>query len=563
MATKKSYNQVLEHGFRTSRNFFRSDGILQHFIGKHFSDNGLAYMLEKWEKLGQQAAMHMDALSLNADKKVPELIKRDSYGETLNQVKFHPDYWELMQIAIDSEMFRVKWEPSLRTKFARELHALGFVSGYLFSLGELSQYCPLCMTDGVARLLDRYADKEDQERLLPHVYSQSVDIFFTGAMFLTEKAGGSDVGAGLVSATAYQGGYYYLNGEKWFCSNVNAQIIFALGRTDISITGTKGLSIFLVEPNLPDGTRNPIEIVRLKDKLGVRSMASAECLMTNTLGKLVGEEFQGFAVMADMINLSRLYNSIAALSGSRRALIEAYQFLSYRRTFGKKALEHALIRDKLHELGSLHVANFYLTWRAIKALDAADNADKDEEELLRLLTPMVKKWSAEKAVYIVRESMELMGGIGYIEDTVMPKIMRDVMVLPIWEGAGNIMILDMLRASAKSKGLDLMLEQLEKWASEESDFQKQIKAEYEYLAATTTQLASSDTTIREVTAKYFFERLTNLYQIGLLLEAQDEISKAWIQPALAFLISQLPEEDSQSRELPNQSKIEALMAWSF
>jgi acyl-CoA dehydrogenase len=177
---------------------------------------------------------------------------------------------------------------------------------------------------------------------------------------------------------------------------------------------------------MPDGTKNPIEIIRLKDKLGMRSMASAECMLTNTKGKLIGNETGGFKIMAEMLNISRLYNSVAALTCAMRALIEWYQFFSYRKTFGKEALEHALIRTKLTELVALHLANFYLVWRAIKALYLADIGNEREKGLFRLINPMAKKWSAEAGVYITRESMELMGGLGYIEDTVIPKIMREL-----------------------------------------------------------------------------------------------------------------------------------------
>lgn len=178
--------------------------------------------------------------------------------------------------------------------------------------------CPLCMTDGAARLIDCYCEPENRERLLHHIYTDSADELYTGAMFLTEKAGGSDVGANLVTATHLEGKYYALNGEKWFCSNANAEIIFVLARTNPEVQGTRGLSIFLVEKNKPDGTKNTMEVVRLKDKLGVRSMASAECILQDLLGKLVGKEGEGFKLMADMINLSRLYNALVSLSEMRR-----------------------------------------------------------------------------------------------------------------------------------------------------------------------------------------------------------------------------------------------------
>ena len=246
------------------------------------------------------------------------------------------------------------------------------------------------MTDGAARLIDLFCDEEDKKRLLPHIYTDKAEEFFTGAMFLTEKAGGSDVGANLVTAKKFKGDLYHLNGEKWFCSNVNGDVIFVLARTDSSIQGIKGLSIFLVEKHLPDGTKNPIDIIRLKDKMGERSMASAECMLTNTVGKLVGKEFEGFSIMAEMLNLSRIHTALGGLSGSRRTLIEAFQFLCSRTTFGKTAIEHSLVRTKLTELSSLYIANFYFLWRAITALDNADSGDAHEKEILRMLTPMIK-----------------------------------------------------------------------------------------------------------------------------------------------------------------------------
>lgn len=518
-------------------------------------------MEEKWDRLGQQAALHMDALSQLADKNPPQLIKRDQWGESLDEIRFHPAYHRLTEIAVASEMFRVKWEPELRSRFSRERHRLGFVSDFLFNMSEGGLPCPLCMTDGAARLIDRYCEAEDRDRLLRHIYTSSAEDLYTGAMFLTEKQGGSDVGANLVTATHLEGKFYALNGEKWFCSNANAEIIFVLARTNPQIAGTRGLSIFLVEKQKPDGSKNKMEIVRLKDKLGVRSMASAECLLQDTWGKLIGKEGEGFTLMADMINLSRLYNAIASLSEMRRGLIEAYTFLQHRESFGKPSLQHALIREKLWELGSKYVANFYLTWHAVYLLDEADNGDEQAAELLRLLTPMVKKEAALSGVYLIRESMELMGGLGYIEDTVMPKLMRDTMVLPIWEGAGNIMVLDMLRASAKSQGLVYMFEFIE------GSLQKQPglgvwEEELRELKEIAARLFQQPQDTMEATALYFFERLTSLFRQSLMLHYRDEKSRNWIAPALQFF-TQKAENKKGFFTPPSEETIRQLIGWDL
>jgi len=554
-------NQVVEENFQSSNNFYTSDLILQDYIKRKVSSSGLDYMFPKLHKTGKDVALTMDALSLDADKNGPELIKRNFLGEDVDEVKFHPSYQSLMQIAVDSEMFKVKWDPNLKNQFQHERHTLGFAAGYLYALSELGQYCPLCMTDGVARLIDLHCTEEDKKRLLPHIYTTDLEKLYTGAMFLTEKSGGSDVGRNLVKADRQKDGTYHLSGEKWFCSNVNAELIFALARTDNSKDGTRGLSIFLIEKHLPDGSKNNLPIVRLKDKLGVRSMASAECVLDGTVGKLIGEEFNGFKIMTDMINLSRLYNSIAALSGARRALVEAYNFNLYRKSFGKTAIEHTLIKEKLYELGSLNVANFYLTWRAIEALDKADNGDDSEKHLGRLLTPMVKKWSAEKAVYITRESMELMGGIGYIEDGVVPKIMRDVMVLPIWEGAGNIMTLDMLRASLKSEGLKVMMEEIKSCLGSRPDFDGTILENLKDLENKTKRLFKMEQEELELHAKYFFAQLTTLFQLTLILNNLSHDNSAWMRPTAQFLKAKLNQEDDL--KVRKVEEIKGLIGWEI
>lgn len=554
----ESANRVLSAEYRPSQNFLESDRIFSEFLHGSLSEDARTYMSDKLERLGERAALEMDELSLIADKKGPELLKRDRFGETIDEIRFHPAYDRLMEIAVDSEMMRVKWEPTLRKRFAGMRHRMGFAAGYLFAMSESGQYCPLCMTDGVALLLDRFAEENDRERLLPHIYSRNLEEFFTGAMFLTEKAGGSDVGANLVKAEQESGRTYRLYGEKWFCSNVNADIIFALARTDASKKGTRGLSIFLIERKLEDGSRNPLNIIRLKDKLGTRSMASGECLLDGTVGKLVGEEFAGFRIMAQMINLSRLYNSVAALAGGRRALIEAYQFLSHRKTFGKIALEHALVRDKLWELGSLHLMSFHLVWRAVEALDKSELEASHEQSLLRLLTPMVKRESAEIAVYLARESMELMGGMGYIEDTVMPKIMRDVMVLPIWEGAGNIMLLDMLRAGKSSDGLVVMMEEIKSAAGIDSEIGSVLRKSILELRSQLAGMEGLERDELEYRAKPFFLKLTRAYGLSVLLHARNDGNAPRINLSLRYLSK---ENTDDKGRLPSTSEIQELMGW--
>lgn len=553
-------NKVLSNKYRKSANFYESDQMLHHHLNKILSDTAKANVEDRLQWMGKIAATGMDYHSLKADKVPPTLVKRDAWGEDLDHIEFHPSYWLLVGYAARSGMFTVKWHPEFRKELPDQLNKMSFGISYLYAMAETGIYCPLCMTDGVAVLIDKYCNEEDRNRLLPGIYASAIEDLKTGAMYLTEKAGGSDVGANLVTATHLQDDYYLLNGEKWFCSNANGEIAFVLARTNPEIKGTKGLSIFLVEKTLPDGSANPMNIVRLKDKLGVKSMASAEIILTSTVGKLVGEEFKGFKVMTDMINLSRVYNSVAAQAASRRALIEAYQFLKGRVTFGKNVLEHSLVRTKLEELGALNVANFYLTWRAVEALD--NEKDDAEQNILRLLTPMVKRWSADRGVYITRESMELMGGIGFIEDQVMPKLMRDIMVLPIWEGAGNIMILDMLRAATKSDGLLLMFAEIQRNIAG-STYEESLLKEVNRLGKYAEELIKMESDDMQANAKPFFEHLTTVYQMSVMIRNLDKVSQQWILPALSYFNENILQGSSTliKKKVLSETELDQLVGW--
>jgi acyl-CoA dehydrogenase len=318
-------NRVLEPGAPRSGNFFRSDRILRAELARRCTAAGLDWMAPRLDRLGLEGATCMDDLSRTADREGPRLESRDLYGERRERLVFHPAYDELKRIAVASGMFAVKWAPGARARFSREAHRLGFAAGQLYAMGEAGLYCPLCMTDGVARILDRHADPADRERLLPRVATADPEALATGAMFLTEKAGGSDVGANRCVAVPARpgeapgpGDWARLHGEKWFCSNAGAEIVLALARSEAGLPGTRGLGLYLIEPALPDGRPNPRRYLRLKEKLGVRSMASAEIELDGVWGKRLGGPAEGFALMAEMINLSRLYNAVTAAAPSWR-----------------------------------------------------------------------------------------------------------------------------------------------------------------------------------------------------------------------------------------------------
>ncbi len=556
-------NQVLTDDFKTSQNFYKSDSILRNYIERHFSEKARKFINGKLKQLGETAATEMDQLSQKADKNGPILKKRNKFGKDIDEIEFHPAYWDLMDVAAESEMFYLKYHPDRKQAFIGNRHQMGFALGQLYAMSELGQYCPHCMTDGAAYLVEEFADEKDKKRLLPKLAAKEGDEIYSGAMFLTEKSGGSDVGANLCEAEKVSGDKYRLNGEKWFCSNVNADVIMALARTGPLEKGTRGLSLFLVEKQLPNGERNPMEIIRLKDKMGVRSMASAEVRFQDTVGKRLGKEGEGFKIMARMINISRNYNSVAALAGNRRAIIEAWQYLNHRKTFGKRATNHALIREKFLELGTKYIADFLLVWRGLRAMDAAETGEEDEQHLLRMITPMAKWRTAENAVYSVRECMELMGGNGYIEDFVMPKLLRDINVLPIWEGSGNIIVLDMLRATKKSRGLDIIFEMIQEAADQSPDYgglMVEKLTETKTIWKDISALNNRDQI--EATSKPLFKQLIRLFQMSLLVEEKQLEDTKRFEIALDYLAGTF--ESALSPHYPLEvDQIETLIGWEY
>ncbi|TYP94965.1 Acyl-CoA dehydrogenase [Fodinibius salinus] len=553
-------NQVLTDDYKNSQNFYKSDLILRNYVNRHLSEQAQKFLTDKLDRLGKIAATEMDELSQKADKNSPVLKKRDKFGNEIDKVQFNPAYWKLMDIAAESEMFFLKYHPENSSDVEGDRHKTGFALGQLYAMSELGQYCPHCMTDGAAYLIEKFGSKDQKKRLLPRLGAKRGEELFSGAMFLTEKSGGSDVGANLCTAEQIEGKKYKLNGEKWFCSNVNADVMMVLARTGPIGEGTRGLSLFLVEKQLSEGGRNPMEIIRLKEKLGVRSMATGEVNLHDTIGQRLGDEGEGFKVMVQMINISRNYNSVAALAGNRRAIIESWQYLNHRKTFGKVAVEHALIREKFFELGSKYLANFLLVWRGLRAMDAAERGDDTEQQLLRIITPMAKWWSAQQSVYGVRECMELMGGNGYIEDFVMPKLLRDVNVLPIWEGSGNIIVLDILRAAQKTEGLSIMFAMIQEAAHQSEKYDQLITGKLAEAKSIWKSILKMDNRDKmEATAKPLFKQIIILLQMALLIREKNAADSRRFDIALRYFAKQFKSSLTKHQPL-DREQVEDLLA---
>jgi hypothetical protein len=278
----------------------------------------------------------------------------------------------------------------------------------------------------------------------------------TMAMFLTEKAGGSDVGANETVAVRQDDGTYRLSGEKWFASCPHSDLVLVMARPEGAGAGTRGLGLFLVPRHLDDGTRNSYVLHRLKDKYGTRAMASSELGLRGAFGWPVGDVTRGMKQMLDMVNLTRVGIATATAGSMRRSAHESLQHARQRSTFGRQLSLHPMMRDTLADLVVDATAGLTAAFAVSEAVEYMDAGEPGWDGTWRLLTPLLKMHGTERAVHCAREAMEVRGGNGFIEDWPNSRMLRDVSVHAIWEGPGNIMALDVLRALARGAGPDFL-----------------------------------------------------------------------------------------------------------
>jgi alkylation response protein AidB-like acyl-CoA dehydrogenase len=429
--------------------YWQEDPVLRALVGAALPAAARDAAEPALAQLGRAAGLEVPPLAAEADRFPPRLVTHDPEGRRIDRVDYHPSYRRMEELAYGSGMIALKYaEGPMRP----HRHVVGYAMGYLFAQAEAGLYCPVCMTDGVARVLERYGSDAQRRQWIPRLASRDRASLARGAMFLTERHGGSDVGEATRTVARRVGDGWRLRGDKWFCSNVDAEVALALARPEGAPAGTAGLGLFLLPRDLEGGSRNGYRIERLKDKLGTRSMPTGEITLEDASVELVGDASQGFHMMAEMLNLSRLYNAVASVAGLRRGCVEARHFLTERRAFGRAAIGHPLARRALEQVEASQLAGLLLTWRTIRLLDDADAGDRDAALLVRMLTPLVKYTTAKAAVAGVSECLELHGGQGYVEESVMPRLLRDCQVLPIWEGTTNILVLDTLRALRRTEG---------------------------------------------------------------------------------------------------------------
>ena len=428
------------------RNLYEDDQGIQDALHR---EGGGEYE-EQVANYGAIAGGELMEAGFLANENLPVLHTHDRFGHRRDEVTFHPAYHRAMELGITHGLTSLTWTGGKGARVARSALI------YLHAQGEAGTQCPLTMTH--AAIPSLRAQPEVAEKWEPLILANKYDKRFIAAdqkegvtigMAMTEKQGGSDVRANTTVANPIgqpgPGQWYELVGHKWFVSAPMCDAFLTLAQTD------KGLTCFLLPRWTPDGEKNRFHLQRLKNKLGNRSNASSEAEYLGAKAVMVGEEGRGVATIIQMVGETRLDCIIGSAALIRQAVVQAIHYCSGRKAFGNYLVDQPLMKNVLADLVLEAEASIALGMRMARAHEAADS-NEQEALLARIATAAGKYWVCKRAPLAVNEAQECLGGAGYIEESILPRLYREAPVNAIWEGSGNVQCLDVLRAMSKHPG---------------------------------------------------------------------------------------------------------------
>ncbi|WP_455386201.1 acyl-CoA dehydrogenase family protein [Acidihalobacter prosperus] len=523
------------------RNAYTSDAALQEAVAWA----GLDAADPRLTEYGAIAGGELHELGYAANDHPPESRFLDPQGRRLDAVEFHPAYHRCMSLAKRHGLHGLSWTAT--DPGARIVRSVLFYLHYQFEAGTL---CPVTMTHAAIPALRETPEvaAEWGPGILANAYDPSdrpatEKTGLTIGMGMTEKQGGSDVRANTTRATPLEAGgpgtAYALDGHKWFFSAPMSDAFLVLAQAP------GGLSCFLLPRWRPDGTRNGLHLQRLKNKLGDRSNASSEVEFHDAWAVMIGEEGRGVSTIIQMVAETRLDCLIGSAGLMRQAVAQAVHHCRHRETFGKPLIEQPLMRNVLADLALEAEASMWLALRVAKAFDGAA-ASQSEALLKRLATPIGKYWVCKRAVPLVNEAQECLGGNGYVEDFLLARLYRQAPLNGLWEGSGNIQCLDVLRALAKTPAaLEAFFDECAEARKSEPRLDRHLRS-LEHALAAGSEL--------EFGARRLVARMALALQASLLIQA------APAAVAEAFVASRLGDEDGGTfGMLPAGLDVEAIL----
>jgi len=436
-----------------------SDRALREATRFHLDEESFAAAEEELAAMGE-VATRADVLALAARAEVepPVHVPFATWGERIDEIRVSDAYTALGRIGIEAGVTGLPYEdtpygPGARVVWGALLNLWG-PSSALYS-------CPVAMTDGAARTLLLHGDLDDIA-VVGHLTSRDPEHAWTSGQWMTETAGGSDVGRTGTVAHRSEDGAWRLTGTKWFTSATTSEMALTLARPEGAPEGSKGLALFRIHRQLEDGSRNRIVVRRLKDKLGTRALPTAELELEGALAYPVGDPYDGGGVrrISTMLNITRIHNSWGATAAIARGLAWARAYARVRYVFGRPLQSMSAHRATLADMAVDYAACLALTLRCCELMGRVEHgvATETEVALLRGLTPLTKLSTGRWSIAAVTEAMEAIGGVGYCEDSTLPALVRNTHVIPIWEGTTNVLALDFLRAAARSGALEVVIE---------------------------------------------------------------------------------------------------------
>jgi acyl-CoA dehydrogenase len=545
-------------------NYWALDRTLQRVVERAYPESDREWAAGRLDRLGERTGTRIVENSEAVERHPPELDTYDDWGEVANHVDYHPaladtELATYCEFGLAHDVFHA---PEGREEPLGLTHAVAGEA--ILSYADPGFVCPASMTVGAAIVLDRFGrDDPRTERYFEALTSDDPDEYVEGAMFLTEKQGGSDVGANETAAVETDDeGVYELTGEKWFCSNVDAEGTLALARREGAPEGTKGLSLFVVPHTVSedgdprgrgaDARLNDQLYRRLKDKLGTLSVPTGEVELDGATGYLVGEPEEGFRYMTEMLNFERLSNAAASVGIMGRCLLESKVHAADREAFGETIDQYPLMRRDLVEMAVDYEAATAFVFAAARLLDdyrgavrddgagapdgggvatGVDGAGEDPEDpqegdayrLLRLLVPIAKLRTARESVDTASYACEVLGGNGYVSGFTTERMLRDAQVLPIWEGTSNVLSLDVLRVLAKQASHEVFVpaveERLDAAADHEAlaDDAATVREELADLQTAMATLATEDRDYAQLQAKELANYVYDVFAAAELL----------------------------------------------
>jgi acyl-CoA dehydrogenase len=425
------------------------------FLRDRLGDLPIAKTLDDYDAWWQARGL---AISAAVDRQgTPWLRMFDALGRRVDEVLYPPDYWTMLR-----EGYRagVVWRALDHAGAQSDLKA-AYLLGYVTSFYDPGLYCPYTVSLSTAVPLSKYGSDEARARFLPALLRHDDDVW-QGATWMTEAGGGSDLGAGVQTVADPTAGGWRLTGDKYFASNAGAELAVVAARPAGAPAGVRGLALFLVPRRRADGGLN-YTIRRLKDKIATRSVPTGEIELRSSDGYLLGEAAQGVYLILETLNLSRVANSIGSAALAQRALAEARRFAEGRVAFGKPVIEHPLLARQFAERERAVEAAFALAWAAVRLLAECWQERPPYSSgyhRFRLAAHLAKYWTAEVAVDTARWAMEVYGGAGVLAENGVERLLREAMILSIWEGTPHRQMLDGLEVMLRQDAHHLLLDWL-------------------------------------------------------------------------------------------------------